>query len=235
MSIKAKEVVKNEGFSLIELMVTIVIAMVVLGGLLLSFSQQNSEYKYQNKRIDAVQDLELGIKFIAEDLRSSLIGVGGAPAISITDAAGTDPSTSELKFTVWDSLTTTVGADRRALRRYTYDGVGILKYDRHDGVGSALAPMLSNVTFFKIFDDGDAATYPRGNFSGIPAALQNRSVNRPDTGAISVPGFTVLIEIAVDAGYKQGSFNDVLGNDVGVTGKKRIWRYVQVHPMTAVN
>ncbi len=235
MSAQYKTGVKEKGFSLIEVLVTIVIAMVVLGGLLLTFTQQNTEYKYQNKRIDAVQDLEFGIKFIAEDLRSALIDTDGvSPLITIADALGTDPYTAVLDFTVWDNATAGVPVNRRALRRYVYDGSGVLSYDRHSATGN-VAPMLSNVTFFKIFDDSDTATYPRGNFLDIPNVLPTRSVNRPDTGALNVSGFTILIEIAVDAGYKEGSFKDVLNNNVGVAGKKRIWRYVQVHPMSVVD
>jgi len=235
MSVRYKIRVEEKGFSLIEVLVTMVIAMVVLGGLLLTFTQQNTEYKYQNKRIDAVQDLEFGIKFIAEDLRSALIDQNGVnPLISWTDDIGTDPYTAVLNFTVWDNATAGVPANRRALRRYAYDGTGTLSYDRHSGGGSALAPMLSNVTFFKIFADNDPGTFPRGNFLDIPGLLPSRSVIGPNASVVNMPGLTVLIEIAVDAGYKEGSFKNVLGVDVGVAGKKRVWRYIQVHPMSVV-
>lgn len=221
---------QEKGFSLIEVLVTMVIALVLLGGLVLNFTQQNTEYKYQNKRIDAVQDMEFAIKFIAEDLRGALSGASGTPAI--TSAAGADPYTTALVFHVWSQDEYISATTYRAVRQYNYDGA-TLSYDRENTTGEASTELLSNVTFFKVFVDGTTA---RGNFSssGIPAALPTRTLKSPlDVAVANQPGYTILIEMAVDAGYKRGSFVDVKGNDVGIAGKKRVSRYFQVYPMNA--
>jgi len=221
---------REKGFTLIEALVTMVIAMVILGGLLLNFTQQNSEYKYQNKRIDAVQDLEFALKFIAEDLRGALSGAAGTPAI--TSNAGADPYTTSLVFQVWSQDEFTSATTYRATRQYNYDGA-TLSYDRENSTGVASTELLSNVTFFKVFVDG---TTSRAAFagSGIPAALPTRTLPNPLGVAVgNLPGYTILIEMAIDAGYKQGSFVDVKGNDVGIAGKKRVSRYIQVYPMNA--
>lgn len=230
------------GFSLIELLVTMVVVMVILGGLLLSFTQQNSEYKYQNKRIDAVQDLEFAIKFIAEDLRSALVHKG-APStpVTIADGVGGDPYTFTVDFNVWESeINDWHSAAQRdtysfqAVRHYEYDaGNRSLEYDRNTVPATSPIEILSNVTFFKIFNDSDLETYPRGNFTGIPSNQSDITLLRFGDGTdVDVPGYTILIEIEVDAGYKQGSLKNVKNAD---TTKKRIWRYVQVYPLTVVD
>lgn len=234
MRCEADNTLQEKGFSLIEMLVTMVIALVILGGLLLNFTQQNSEYKYQNKRIDAVQDMEFAIKFIAEDLRAALISAGTMPAI--TPGAGADPFTAALVFQVWSQDEFFSAATFRAVRQYDYDGADILSYDRENSTGVASTELLSNVTFFKIFVDGTTA---RGAFtaSGIPAALPTRSLINSSNATISgIAGYTILIEMAVDTGYKQGSFLNVKGVDVRTTAdrRKRIWRYIQIYPMSAV-
>ncbi|RME56777.1 hypothetical protein D6779_10000 [Candidatus Parcubacteria bacterium] len=220
----------ENGFTLVELLVTLVIAMVIMAGLMATFVQQNSEYKYQNKRIDAVQDLEFGIRFIADDIRSALVDAANPTApLAITNDV-VDGYTSDLSFTVWDELAGDPYT-KRATRHYIYDGTNkILKYDRHDpSLTSTGKEILSNVTYFKVFND---SVDSRAGFTGIPTALP--PVNLPDPAADNVPGYTILIEIEVDAGYKEGSFIDVRGNNVGISGHKRVWRYVQVHPKTSV-
>ncbi len=222
----------EKGFTLIEMMVTMVVALVVLGGLMLNFTQQNSEHKYQGKRIDAVQDLEFAIKFVAEDLRSALISAG--TAITLTDA-GADPfETTAISFFVWDE--TSAAANKRAQRQYLYNlGAKTLRYNRDiTGMTAAAAAaasreFLTNVTLFKIFNDSTARP---AAYTDIPSAQAAIALVNP---AASTPGFTILIEVEVDAGYKNGSFVDVRGNNVGITGHKRIWRYMQVYPKTSVN
>jgi len=252
-----KQRANDKGFSLIELLVTVVIAMIILGGLLVSFSSQNTEYKYQNKRIDAVQDLEFSIRFISADLRNSLFSAAVQPAENAA-FAGT-AATTALTFWVWDttvpplfdSVGTVDATTKRAQRKYVWDSASRgLRYDRMvntnvagvvvvrgDNTTTASGEMLPNVTFFKVFrDDTDVGS--RTSFANIPAPLQLLTVLDSGGNSITIPSYTILIEIEVDAGYKGGSFLDVLGNDqspgVG-DGHKRIWRYVQVYPQAAAS
>jgi len=242
---------ESKGFSLVELLVTIVIAMVILGGLLLSFTSQNTEYKYQNKRIDAVQDLEFSIRFIAADLRNSLFSASVQPVENAAFAGTT--ATTALTFWVWDTtvppLFDSVGAvdatTKRAQRKYVWDSASNgLRYDRMvntnvagvvvargDNTATAAGEMLPNVTFFKIFrDDTDLAS--RALFADIPSPLQSMTVRDSGGNSIIIPSYTILIEVAVVAGYKNGVLQDVFGN---TTTTKRIWRYVQVYPQAAAS
>lgn len=226
------------GFTLIELLVTTVIALVILAGLLLNFAQQNTEFNYQNKRVDAVQDLELAIKFISEDLRAALMR-NPTPNNWTHSSTWTDPypaennnfsgtgGTGSITFWVWDP-DTVAGGNRRAQRRYDLVGTS-LRLDR-DYSTPSMQEILPNVTFFKIFRD-DISVGSRASFIGIPDPLPSRIVTDPDNNPVSVPGYTILVEIEVEAGYKGGVKQDVMGN---ATTTKRVWRYVQVHPMAVV-
>jgi Tfp pilus assembly protein PilV len=220
----------EKGFTLIEVMITMVVAMVILGGLLLSFLSQNSEYKYQNSRINTVQDLEFGLKFIAEDLRSALVG---GQDVNIVNAAS-PYATTVFDFYVW-STEDASSANGRAHRKYEFsnDASHILKYDREINPTDNPAEILTHVTFFKVFNDGDSgvAEHDRGGFSGMPSALADISLADPAGTVAGYPGYTILIEIEVDASSKHGSLVDVRDQP---TTTKRVWRYAQVYPMSAV-
>lgn len=241
-----------EGFTLVELLVTMVIALIILAGLVASFTSQYTEYKYQNKRMDAVQDLEFAIRFIANDLRYALVkapvGVTDPNPAENASFAGTGATTS-LTFWVWDAAATdgtcTVDANtKRAKRKYVWNSASkSLRYDRMvdtnptptpacgDNTGTATGEILPNVTFFKVFKD-DVSTASRASFANIPAPLQALTIKDSGGNDVAVPGYTILVEIEVPAGYKQGVFQDARGN---ATTTKRVWRYVQVHPQAAVN
>jgi len=242
---------RQEGFSLIEMMVTMLIALVVLGAMVMNFTRQHSEYKYQMKRVDAVQDLEFSMKFIAEDLRGALWSDPTVAAVTVdpnpeetNGFAGTAAST-DFTFWVWDKASGGNADTVLTKRQYQWDSANkLLKYDRliatKDLTGTdtassvSLQDILPNVTFFKVFLDGTASATSRAGFSNIPAALPLKTLPDAEGNPVTVSGYTILIEVAVDAGYQEGSFLDVTGTDVRTTTdkRKRVWRYVQVYPMS---
>ena len=245
----------ERGFTLIELMITLVIAMVILGGLLLNFTSQSTQYKYQNRRGDAVQDLEFTLRFIARDIQSSLISASsleatGAGVASVKfDGSASSPSTW-LSMNVWDNAATAAN-NFQAVRCYRYRaGTGTastlwkLYFNRDNAACSATIaltgfdPVLGEstgmrVTQFRIFRDG-AAGDGRANYTDVPPALPSKVVSDVQGNVVNVPAFTVLLEIEIDAANK-GSAVDVLGAVLPVGSKRRIWRYVQVYPNTVFN
>jgi len=228
-------------------MVTMLISMVILGGLVSNFINQDREYNYQNKRIDAVQDLEFAIRFISDDMRHALYGTTVQPLenAGFIGVAGT----TNLTFWVWDPLATDGGCvvsatTKRAERKYVWDSATkSLRYDRMidtnpsagcgDNTGTAAGEILPNVTFFKVFrDDVDIASRTSIPFIDIPSEFPSGKVINSSGSAVNVPGYTILIEIEVPAGYKNGVFQDARGN---VTTTKRVWRYAQVYPQSSAD
>lgn len=236
----------QRGFTLVEMLVTMVIALVLMGGLMLTFVQQNNEYKYQNKRIDAVQDLEFAISFIADDLRSVVLD-SPSPVVITSAGTGATRYSSQIDLTVWDesnwaNTAQAVANNYQAVRRYTYDKANeILKYDRNTVPGVGMQEILKNVTDFRLFQDTPGSQpIVSGTtvFSGSPVGMQNLSVLDSTGATVNSQGYTLLIEIAVDAGYKEGLFVNARGVDVRTIetpARKRVWRYVQVHPQASAN
>ena len=245
----------ERGFTLIELMITLVIAMVILGGLLLNFTSQSTQYKYQNRRGDAVQDLEFTLRFIARDIQSALISASsleatGTGVASVKfDGSASSPSTW-LSMNVWDNAATAAN-NFQAVRCYRYRGgtgtastLWKLYYNRDNSACSATIaltgfdPVLGEatgmrVTHFRIFRDG-AVGDGRANYTDVPPALPSKAVSDVQGNIVNVPAFTILLEIEVDAANK-GAAVDVLGTTLPVGSKRRIWRYVQVYPNTVFN
>jgi len=253
-----------KGFTLVEVLISIVVAMVIIGGLLLNFISQSGQYRYQDKRGDVSQDLEFALRFIAQDFKSSLINVnatliGGADAattVTITkDGNGTNPTTY-LGFYVWSNdvalAPAPVGPVWRVRRCYVYDNSNagwMIKYDRSEnacvsgvamGASEALIGEVADgkigmqVRHFRVFEDGLAADdADRALYADIPDPLPTKTVYDVGGTGFSMPAFTILIEVEVDAAYK-GSSTDVFGNVVA-NNKKRLWRYVQIYPTTIVD
>jgi len=138
----------SRGFTLIEVMVTMAIAMTILAGLLLNFTSQSSQYKYQDKRGDTAQDLEFALRFIARDIQSALVLNTGFEATGTGvrsvqfDGVNRVP-TSWLAIKTWDEAASTYTPDpvpnnRQATRCYIYRTAGTAStlhqvyFNRHD-------------------------------------------------------------------------------------------------------
>ena len=242
-----RKVGSDSGFTLIEVMLTLVVAMLVLGGLFLNFLSQSSEYKFQDKRVDTTQDLEFAIRFIADDLQAALVlntssDLGGVDAASVAHGASVDGySTRWLSFPVWDTVESVNLSTFRAKRCYVYYE-GMIRYDRDEGgcsaatVKNAAAAILGEtlngqrgmqVTYFRIFKD-DSADLGRALYANIPPPLPVKKVRDAKNNVYYMPGYTILIELEVDS-TSEGALKDVLRQAV-TNGKKRIWRYMQVYP-----
>jgi len=257
------------GLTLVELLVSTVIALIILAGLLVSFQSQYGEYKYQNKRVDAAQDMEFALSFIASDLQAALVrgavGVIDPNPVENNNFAGA-AVTSSLTFWVWDTAEAAADLYSEVVQRkyqYVYHAGEqrmLLGYDRAiatkdpggtintagfaDTSSWLNSEVMPNVTFFKVFKD-DVDLPSRAGFTGVPVPLAARVIAPAGMGDLSnppttftVPSYTILIEVAVDAGYKNGSFFNVKGDDVRIVNnaqgkidkRKRLWRYVQVQP-----
>ncbi len=225
----------EKGFTLVEMMVAMVIALVLILGLFAAFQSQYGQFKYQNKRVDATQDLELGIRFIVDDLRLAL---QGAESITIANNASAPNETTDVNFKVWSEDTSLDWPDLataqtnkfKAARHYQYDAANkVLNYDRNTIGGDAPVAILGDVTYFKVFADTPGVS-PAG-YADAPPGLPSRNVLNASGDTITVSGYTILIEMKVDAASKIGQKVDVKGN---ATTDKRIWRYAQIYPMAAL-
>jgi len=233
----------ESGFTLIELMVTMLISLIILAGVTYSFINQNSEYAYQNKRVNVAEDLQFTLRFMANGIQKSLVSQGADPTANVTIIPGPagSPSISAVSFKVWNP--TAVG-NHRERRCYLYRTNQIYINRNFAGACNAATliagfdPMVDNITVFRVIQDtGARPLCPNGNgFQNIPSNLPVTTRNISGGTQVSTSGFSILIESGINAGYKKGSFTDVCGIDTRTTPdtRKRIWRYAQIYPGSAV-
>lgn len=258
MAADAMMPLRMRGFTLVELLVTMVIALVVLGGLVMAFQSQYGHYKYQHRKADAVQDMDAVLRLLRQDLEGALVEAGRS-SVSIAPDPYANPTlaTTDLYATVWEpdlgfwgTGTNAVKSARRASydfraqRHWQYVAASeSLKLDRNtrDGSDSPIEA-LADVTWFQVFPShapGGVDPYvdAAGQFSGTgiadlpPMDVYGQRLRDSSGSEKAVAQYTVLIEMKVPVGYKGGRKVDVHGNP---TPEPRVHRYVQVHPVAAV-
>lgn len=242
----------SRGFTVIEILISLLIASIIMTALFLSFGSQSKQFKYENKRVDAAQQLEFALRRIATEMQNALmfssgLELSGAGVASVTISNNVLGFTEALAFQVWDPGNGY--AQERGRRCIVLDG-GMIKYDRNEpGVCSPAlaynqtAALLGEVgqgidgmrvTHFRVFNDGIASP-DRANYTGIPMPLTNKVIRDVSNIAYNIPAFTIAIEIEVDKRgatsiESSGTFNtDILEQAVD-NGKQRLWRYIQVSP-----
>ena len=117
----------EQGFTLIEVLIAMALAMGLLASVFLLFNSQSSVYKNQDQRVIASQDAEFIASFLAADLRSAIESPAGSTNANVTNVAITDNVinginvTTSLTFDVWAPVAGGAGVDaqlRRERRRY---------------------------------------------------------------------------------------------------------------------
>ncbi len=186
------------GFTLVELMVTLVISSLMLSSLFSLYFTYQKHSANNAARIDAVQELDLILKFVAQDLRNSIYSVANGDAkagYSENNNFIGSSATTQLDFWSWAPLDA-LSADGRVKRRYDISA-GTLRYDREASAGN-MSQILQNVTFFKVFrDDIDVAS--RSNFTDIPAPLPPLNRNQ-------------MVDRGVESFSFDGSYTEYNGN-----------------------
>ncbi len=230
---------RARGFTLVELLVTMVIALIVVGGLMASFQSQYGHYKFQSRKGDAVQDMEAVLRLLDYDLKNTLI-VAGAPTIQLIPDPYANPAsaTTDLYTQVWEpdvafwnnNAALQAQNNYRAQRHWRYDAQAqSLKLDRNTRDGSDNpSEALRDVTWFQVWQ----GMPPPGIADAPPSDPYGMALVDETGAAVTSPLYTVLIEMRVPVGYRGGVKRDVFGN---ATNEPRIHRYLQVHPMIAVS
>jgi len=241
------------GITLVELLVTMVIALVVLGGLVLAFQSQYGSYKYQQRRADAVQDIESVFALLKDDLDGALIEGANAPVDIYTDPA-TGATTDaylriwepDLRF--WASAAQRDANAYRAERHWQFDPKAqSLRLDRNTRDGSDRpTEVLSDVTYFRIWRI-DCSFDPKGvcqpnqpqpscangqPFVGAPALIPAGSIYNARGDLVQgAPVYAALVEVKVPVGFKGAAKKDHCGQP---TPEPRVVRYLVGAPQTAV-
>ncbi|RME04658.1 MAG: type II secretion system protein [Bacteroidetes bacterium] len=228
--------VGSAGFTLVELLVTLVIAMVILGGLLLSFQNQYGHYAYQSKKVDAIQDMDAVLRMVRDDLRGAIdsaplngVAIGQSGQLDNPYVlAGGSGETSLLASVVWDPADPNKDIYSRAVRVWKYDMANKrLEYDRNALGSLSYKPALEGVTWFQV---GDPYAWPVG-VPALPVSAYTQTIFDAKGGTHDVYAYAVQMEMEVPVGYRGGVKTDVFGNP---TSMPRVRRHIIVYPESAV-
>jgi len=164
------------GFTLIEILVTLVIAMVVMTAIFAIFVSSNRNYRTQDSAADAQQRVRIGIDFMVEDVRQAGLDPTGSGNFGLEVYTPT-----KLRFTADMDLDGVV--DNANLERVTYEYDAAnqrLRRCLYEGTGSetwqTLIDNVSGVTFTYLDRDG-AATGAVGDIRSVRVTLTSRGTN----------------------------------------------------------
>ena len=122
----------QQGFSLIELLITLALAGVVMGAIYGVFISSNRSYRTQDNIADAQQRVRVGIDFMVDDIRVAGLDPLNSGNFGIENATATNlrfTSDIDLNGVVdaplgQERITYAYDAVNRTLRRCLYEGTG---------------------------------------------------------------------------------------------------------------
>lgn len=153
--IRRKRDCRNQGFSLIELLVTMTITLVLLGVITTVFSKALQTRDRDSSRTDALTAAQAAINVMSREISNSGFGLTNN-GISISDSNG---KKLRVRCNVVnnDLLTDDPGEDIT----YYYDSTSqsVVRYDSNTGLASAVINQISDVSFL-YYDFTDANSTP---------------------------------------------------------------------------
>ena len=164
---------KNSGFTLIELMITMVMASIIMTGIYSIYNAQSTARRNQKVVVDMMQNLRAGIYYMEREIR-----VAGFDPMQTANAGITVAGASDIQFTLDDdqdgSIDTTAGANERI--RYTLNG-DTLQRQNGNGAFDDLANNIDALQFYYFTEAGTQTT----NLNAI-ATVQIAMVARGESG-----------------------------------------------------
>jgi len=164
------------GFTLIEILVTLVIAMVVITAIFSIFVSSNRSYRTQDSVADAQQRVRIGIDFMVEDIRQAGLDPTGSGNFGLEIFTAT-----KLRFTAdmdldgavdnanLERITYEFDAANRRLRRCLYEGTGSETWQ-------TLIDNVSGVTFTYLNSAG-TATATADDIRSVLVTLTSEGTN----------------------------------------------------------
>jgi Tfp pilus assembly protein PilW len=149
-----------EGFSLIELIVSMVVTMIILGGAIGIFTSQLSSGQFQSSRADAITSAQAAINILSREIGNSGFGLQRG-ILASNGLVLADCNATRLHFRAnTNNLNATTGDPGEDLTFY-YDAASqsIVRYDAANGGSSAgIINQVSHVTF-RYFDYASDGTF----------------------------------------------------------------------------
>jgi prepilin-type N-terminal cleavage/methylation domain-containing protein len=148
----------SQGFSLIELLISMCITTIVAAGVTTAYIKQQNIYMAQNQVVWMQQNLRVGLFMMARDIRAAGYDLDGTRGAGITSAGDGSGSGEKLAFTYYnpeaagdgtnnDNDSTTSDADEvlQSIEYYLYDSLGDGTIDLGRRKGARLDAIAENI------------------------------------------------------------------------------------------
>jgi prepilin-type N-terminal cleavage/methylation domain-containing protein len=176
---------REEGFSLIELIIAMVIALVIMGIAVTAFSSALGSRERESSTTDAISSAQAALNIMSREIGNSGYGLRNNGLVWI-DASGnlmTNCTAKRLHFRTNTSNTdaATSGAGENVTFYWDEESKSVVRYDANTGETSGIINRISDVNFvyYNYAPDG---TVTRGNAS-------------PNTGRITIVLKVILAEV----------------------------------------
>lgn len=192
----------NKGFTLIELMITMVISSIIMAGIYAIYNAQATARRNQKIVVDMMQNLRAGVYFMEREIR-----VAGFDPMQTANAGITIANLSDIQFTLDDNqdgdLALGAGIDPRESIHYMLsndgngDGIadagGSSTLQRIDGVNPAvdIATDIEALQFF-YFDNTGAQTTNLNSIETVQIAMVARGQSG-ETGYTNTRPYNVTL------------------------------------------
>ena len=190
--------VDNRGFTLVELLVTLVIAGIIMTGVYSAFRTQQDSYIAQDQVVEMQQNIRSAFYIMADELRMAGYNI---------DKNGDNAGTAGITAASSASVTFTIVADTDSVDNNsdgTVDEAGELKtitYDHYDaysssdtnhldvgrqvgGVKSAIAENIEQLEFFYTLADGTQTTFS----AAAPTATDLENIRSVEISILAITG-----------------------------------------------
>ena len=163
----SKEGTRENGFTLVEILVAMSVMAVVMGAVYGVFFSSNRSYRTQERIVDAQQKVRMGLDFMVRDIRMA----GYDPMGNATDAvegggAGIKSATAtQIRFASDMDMDGTIEEANRERITYTYDaGTNEVHQILYEGTGSeseqTLMDDVTSLSFSYLDEDGSTLAVP---------------------------------------------------------------------------
>lgn len=152
---------KEDGFSLVELLIYMVMFIVVMGALYSVFIGNTKSYSSQENKVEMVQDLRAAMHLLVSDIRMAGLDPTDADGIGFVDDADDkyDTDGNSIHFTMdFDGNGAIDNSEN--INYFLKNSGGVQQIVRRTGDGNepVVAENITSLSFTYLFEDGDAGT-----------------------------------------------------------------------------
>jgi type IV pilus assembly protein PilW len=152
---------KENGFTLVELLIYMVMFMVVMGALYSVFTGNTKSYSSQENKVEMVQDLRAAMHLMVSDIRMAGLDPTGVGGIGFVDDADDryDTDGNSIHFTMdFDGSGAIDNSEN--INYFLKNAGGVQQIVRRTGDGNepVVAENITSLSFTYLFGDGDTGT-----------------------------------------------------------------------------